>query len=57
MLLCIVVCHGGDRSCFLVAGRVGGALVRFVAAVEDVVKLWNGEAALDADWHAKCVGT
>ena len=56
MLLYIAVCHGGYRSCFLVAACVRRVLVRFVAAVEDVVKLWYGEAALNADWHAKCVG-
>ena len=53
MLWRILPCYGRDWGCLLSFGILGRrALVRFVAAVEDVVELGDWIAAFDADGHA-----
>ena len=53
MLRRMLPCHGRDWSCFLGFGIIGRrVLVRFVAAVKDVVELRDWIAAFDADGHA-----
>ena len=54
VLLCILTRHRRYRSCFWGVGSGRRALVRFVAAVEDMVQLGHWVAALDADGHAIC---
>ena len=52
MLRRMLPCHGRDWGCFLGFDSGRRVLVRFVAAMEDVVELGDWIAAFNADGHA-----